>query len=131
MTITIEKMASVKVIYMRKTGPYGFSNFQLMEKFKSWLITKGLLTASSVILGIIQDNPRLVKPEACRYDTCLVVASDYGPVEDGVFTDHILGGKYAVLMIAHTAEAIQNAWGTIFEELIRNGLIIDETRPLI
>lgn len=58
---------------MRKIGAYGAENEKLMEYFKQWLTTHDLLNEDSVILGIAQDNPALIKLENCRYDVGLIV----------------------------------------------------------
>jgi DNA gyrase inhibitor GyrI len=49
-----------------------------MEKLKSWAGANQLLGDDSVILGIAWDDPQITKPENCQYDTCLIVANDFG-----------------------------------------------------
>ena len=41
------------------------------------------------------------------------------------------GGKYAVFIIDHTAEAVQKAWSEIFREVSNKGYIIDFSRDII
>lgn len=131
MEIIIEKIPAYHIAYIRKTGPYGIDNIQTMEELKKWAKSNHLFNDKSIILGIAQDNPETTKPENCRYDTCIVVSNDY-QVNDGYVREgNIVGGKYAVFKINHTAEAIQKAWIDIFKELLKQGYQFDEARPII
>ncbi|PPQ47842.1 DNA gyrase inhibitor [Paenibacillus peoriae] len=131
MKAEIEKIPSFRIAYMRQIGPYGIANSQLMEKFKCWVETNKLFNNTSIILGIAQDNPAFVKPENCRYDTCLVVPNDYCVNADEVGLSNISGGRYAVFKINHTAKAVQKAWAEIFLELENQRFSLDETRPIL
>lgn len=130
MDIIIEKIPTYRIAYIRQIGPYGINNVQTMEKLKKWAKSHDLFNDESIILGIAHDNPETTKPENCRYDTCIVVSND--SVSDGYVKEgYIVGGKYAVFKINHTAEAVQKAWIDIFPELLRQGYQFDETRPII
>ncbi|MGE5397497.1 MAG: AraC family transcriptional regulator, partial [Chitinophagales bacterium] len=112
-------------------GPYGINNVQTMEELKKWARINHLFNDESIILGIARDNPETTKPENCRYDTCIVVSSEYSMADSYVREGNITGGKYAVFKINHTAEAVQKAWVDIFPELLRQGFQFDEARPII
>ena len=131
MNIMIEKMPTYRIVYIRNIGPYGISNVQIMEELKKWAEFNNLFNDESIIFGIAQDNPETTKPENCRYDTCIVVSNDYLVTDDYVREGDIVGGKYAVFKINHTAEAVQKAWISIFPELLRQGYQFDEARPII
>ncbi|QUH20372.1 AraC family transcriptional regulator [Alkaliphilus sp. B6464] len=131
MNIMIEKMPTYRIAYIRKSGPYGTNNVQTMEELKEWAKFNHLFNDESIILGIAQDNPETTKPENCRYDTCIVVSNDYSVTDGYVREGNIVGGKYAIFKINHTAEAVQKAWIDIFPELSRQGYQFDETRPII
>ena len=131
MDIMIEKIPAYKIAYIRQIGPYGINNVQTMEKLKKWAKSNYLFNDESIIFGIAQDNPETTKPENCRYDTCIVVSNDYSVTDDYVREGDIVGGKYAVFKINHTAEAVQKAWSDIFPELLRQGYRFDEVRPII
>ena len=131
MDIMMEKTPAYRIAYLRQIGPYGINNVQTMEKLKEWAKSNDLFNDESIILGIAQDNPETTKPENCRYDTCIVVSNNYA-VTDGYVTEgYIVGGKYAVFKINHTAEAVQKAWTDIFPELLKLGYQFDETRPIL
>ena len=131
MNITIEKIPSYRIAYIRQTGQYGINNVQTMEKLKKWAKFNHLFNDESIILGIAQDNPETTKPEKCRYDTCIVVSTAYSATDGYVREGNIDGGKYAVFIINHTADAVQKAWIDIFPELLRQGYQFDEARPII
>ncbi len=129
MNVKIEELPEYRIAYMRQIGPYGSSNIQLMQKLKKWAITRGLLTESSVILGIAHDDPGITPAEKCRYDTCLVISDDY-ELENRVCESRLPGGKYGIIRAEHSAEAIKKAWKDIFTSwLPESGYQIDD-RPV-
>jgi len=117
-----------RIAYIRQSGSYGQDNVQIMEK---WAMSNGLINEQSIILGIAHDNPKIVEPENCRYDICLVISNDYCISDDYISDGSILGGKYAVFKIRHTAEEVQKAWLAIFPELFKKGHQLDESRPIL
>lgn len=131
MNISMEDIPYYRIAYIRQTGPYGQDNVKIMEQLKSWAYSKGLLTENSIILGIAQDNPEIVEAHRCRYDTCIIISDDYDIHDDYISEGSIPGGKYAVFLIGHTAEAIQNALHDIFSELFKHNYPMDETRPIL
>lgn len=131
LNIEIENISFYRIAYIRQIGPYGQNNVQIMERLKNWAKSNGLFNEQSIILGIAHDNPELVAPENCRYDTCLVISNDYCINDDYISEGSILGGNYAVFKIRHTAEAVQKAWLAIFPELFNKGYQLDETRPIL
>ncbi|SHO51544.1 AraC family transcriptional regulator [Anaerocolumna xylanovorans] len=131
MDIKIENIPYCRIAYIRQIGPYGQNNVQIMEELKTWAQSKGLLDEKSVILGIAHDNPELVEPKNCRYDTCLVISNDYCIDDDSINEGCIHSGKYAVVKISHTAEAVQKAWFAIFPELFNQNYQLDKSRPTL
>lgn len=127
----IEQIPDLNIIFMRKTGAYGAENAKLMESFKQWLTSNHLLNDESVILGIAQDNPSFVQPEDCRYDVALIVSDFNGISDSNIMRGVVKGGKYAIFKIHHTAEAMQKAWKEIFNEISREGHLLDSTRPIM
>lgn len=131
MKITEENIPSYRIAYMRRVGPYGADNMQMMEKLKQWARSNSLLNDESIIFGIAQDNPAATKPGNCRYDTCIVVANGYDLKDSSVSLGKMAGGKYAVFQIPHTAEAVREAWAELFPQLSEQHYQIDETRPIL
>jgi len=129
MDINIEMISSYKIAYIRRTGTYGSDNVQIMEQLKSWARENDLLNETSIILGIAQDNPQLIEPKNCRYDTCLVVSDEFKANNKYINFGKTMGGKYCVFKISHTADAMQKAWMKIFSELSKRGYEFDDRRP--
>ena len=128
MDYTIEKLPSQPILYMRRTGAYGAENFKLMTALKEWASSKGLFV-DSIIYGIAHDDKH-TPPEKCRYDVCLVTNSN-DLVDTNVKQGEIPAGKYAVFMIDHTVEAMQNFWISIITTLQTEKLQWDSTKPIL
>lgn len=128
----IEQSPDMQMTYMRRVGPYGSENKVLMDRFKTWLDTHGLLNENTVILGIAQDNPSWVKPQKCRYDVGTIVpVPDILNDDPNILTGTVAGGSYAVIRLEHTAEAIQHTWHTMFDAISQSGLTVDNNRPIL
>jgi len=128
MDYTIENLPFQPVFYMRRTGAYGVENFELMAVLKEWASSKGLFV-DSIIYGIAYDDEH-TSPEKCRYDVCLVTSSN-NLADTKVKQGEIPAGKYAVFMIAHTSEAIQDFWASIMSTLHEEKLQWDNTKPIL
>ena len=119
MKITIEELPESKIAYFRNIGEYGEKqNKELMESFKRWAQLNGVFD-NSTILGIPQDNPEVTPKKECRYDICVIINKDFNvaePAQVGKFS----GGKYAIFLLDHTKEAINEFWGNIFSEIEKN-----------
>lgn len=125
MEAKIEELPAYRIAYMRQIGPYGDGNVQLMQQLKKWAITRDLLDASTVIIGIAHDDPSVTPPDKCRYDACIVIPSDY-ELESGICETMLQGGKYALFRVEHTPKAISDAWINIFSQwLPESGYQID------
>ena len=126
-----ETMQPCTIAYMRRTGAYGIECKAVMEQLKSWAKQTNNLNDDSIILGIALDNPEVTAPESCRYDACLVVSNNFHTDDDNVHTRKLNGGKYCVFTVAHTTEAIQQAWSTMFIEISTLEYTLDFSRPII
>lgn len=130
MSFNIENIPTYRIAYIRSVGSYGQKNVQIMETLKKWAEARGLLNEQAIILGIAYDNPELVEPESCRYDTGIVISNDYSINESYINDGSIHGGKYAVFKIKHTSKEVQKAWGEIFPKIIKQEYQFDDTRPI-
>ncbi len=129
--MNIENIPCTKVAYIRQVGPYGDNNRQSMDRLKAWAEGMDLLNEDSVLLGIAYDNPAIVESNKCRYDTCLIVSENFVIKDTCVQEGHVQGGKYAIFQIAHTAEAIEKAWNTIYSAISTEDCQLDEGRPIM
>ncbi len=126
-----ETMQPCTIAYMRRTGAYGIECKAVMEQLKLWAKQTNNLNDDSIILGIALDNPEVTAPESCRYEVCLVVSNNFHTDADNVHTRKLNGGKYCVFTVAHTTEAIQQAWSTMCTEISTLGYSLDFSRPII
>ncbi|WP_430883204.1 AraC family transcriptional regulator [Fusibacter sp. JL216-2] len=128
-----EILSQERFLYMRKIGPYGPENYKLMHDFKAWAKGAGFLREHSVILGIAQDNPKTAPPEACRYDVGILVdnAQRGSYNHGGVIEGQSPHGKYAVVEVDHTPEAVEKAWSQAFACLDTENYSLDYSRPIL
>ena len=131
MKMIIEQMPLMNIAFNRNVGPYGKSNYTTMEKIKKFAKDNNLFDEDTIILGISRDNPETTKPEKCRYDACIVVSENFKTKEHDIQQGIIEGGKYAVFIIEHTAEAIQKAWNEILQDVLRSGYKMDLSRDIL
>lgn len=124
----VETLPNYRIAYVRRVGPYGSANIEVMEKLKKWAKEKNLFE-SSIIFAVPQDNPETTLPENCRYDACIVLSNDY-QMDDSIYEGEISGGKYYVYEIKHTAEDIQKAYAEIFTAVQSTGYQIDN-KPIL
>lgn len=129
MKIRIEDLGQSKIAYFRNIGEYGEkANKELMESLKKWAQENNVFN-DSTILGIAQDNPECTPKVLCRYDVCVLVEEDFvvaSPALDGVFD----GGKYAVFLVDHTADAVSEFWSTLYTQIEMNRLVVRDA-PII
>lgn len=123
MRFKVETLPNYRIAYMRRVGPYGPANIEVMEKVKSWANVKKLLD-SAMLLAIPQDNPVTTPPQNCRFDACLVISKDY-QIDNSICESELSGGKYLIYEVNHTAEDIQKAYADIFPSLQNNGYQVD------
>lgn len=120
MDMTIEYLPAYRLAYKRQRGPYGSENLKVMEELKNWAKAHELFE-EGIIFGIPQDNPKETPPEACRYDSAIVVDEALvldDSVKEGTFAE----GQYAVFQVSHTAEGVAEAWQRVFERIADEGL---------
>ncbi len=126
--ITEELIGQQPMVYARRTGPYGAENAILLEKFKAWADRQGYLTSEAVLLSVAQDDMTVVSPDACRYDVILL--GDYDTEEDWIQSGTLPDGRYAVLELPHTPDAVKLVWKEGIPLLSRQ-YRLDFSRPII
>lgn len=128
MNVKVETFPTYRVAFMRRVGPYGPANMEVMEKLKTWAKENHLLE-SATLFAIPQDHPETTLPDHCRFDACIVIPTDY-PIDDSVLEGELSGGTYLVYEVKHTAEAIQQAYPAIFQSLPSTGYQMDH-KPIM
>ena len=129
MKISEEMMNEQAVAFASRTGAYGPENRALMERFKKWAYDSGYMTEDAVILGIACDAVSNTPPDECLYLVCLL--GEYAVDEPWIEQGAISGGKYAVMELPHTAEAVALAWQQGMPQLHEMGYEFDFSRPII
>ena len=129
--MNIETIPPSSIAYIRQTGAYGAENIRTMKQLKHWAKTNNLMNNKTVIFGIAHDNPQTTSPENCRYDACILLEDKSFAAEGNIKHGELSGGKYAVFIVKHTAQAVEQAWGDIFPALSESGLLFDTTRPIL
>ncbi|WP_100330429.1 AraC family transcriptional regulator [Bacillus xiapuensis] len=128
MKFKVETLPNYRIAYVRRVGPYGSANFEVMEKLKKWAKNRNLLK-SAILFAIPQDNPETTLPENCRFDASIVISKDY-QLDDSIYEGELSSGKYLIYEVKHTAEDIQKAYADIFSSLQSNGYQIDD-KPIM
>ncbi|RLL43680.1 DNA gyrase inhibitor [Oceanobacillus piezotolerans] len=128
MKFKAEIIPNYRIAYIRRVGPYGPANKEVMEKLKGWAREKNLLQ-TSILLAIPQDNPEDTPPEECRFDACIILSKD-NTIDDTVCEGELYGGKHLIIQVKHTEEDMQKAYADIFPLLRNNGYQIDN-RPIM
>ncbi|TXC92837.1 DNA gyrase inhibitor [Metabacillus litoralis] len=129
MNFKIETISNDRIAYMRRVGPYGPANTEVMEKLKNWAKEKNLLLDTEILFAIAQDNPVTTFPENCRFDACIVIPENFH-CDDSVSEGELTGGKYMICEVKHTADAIQKAYSEIFQLLQMHGYQM-ENKPMM
>lgn len=93
-TITIQRVPSRQVAFVRHTGPYAECG-KAWDKLCAYLGKEGMLGANSVFIGLCHDDPEVTPPAKIRYDACATVDDKFKP-EGEVGVQVIAGGDYAV-----------------------------------
>ena len=130
MNMHIEMIPETQVIYLRRIGPYGGDNRDLMERLKVWATRNGLLE-NGIILGAAWDDPARTPPEQCRYDVCLTLEGRAVEPDSGIALERIPGGRYACFRGRHTPAGVQSLWQSSFAALAELGIAPVPTRPVL
>lgn len=94
MDVRIEKVAPMRVAFVRKTGPYNECE-EAWEKLCAWAGKRGLLRMDAKYLGVGHDDPQITPPDKIRYDACVTVDESVEG-EGAVGIQNVGGGRYAV-----------------------------------
>lgn len=117
MRVEISKLPPCRVAYLRAVGPYGAERIPaLWERFVGWMERRGLLTTDSLRLGIAHDSPRIVPPEQCRYDACLVVPAEF-PADGAVLVTDLPGWELGLTEFVGTPAEVRPAGDALWAAL--------------
>ena len=124
--MNMEEMEAVEIAYLRRTGPYGPENRQLMERLKAFLKERGRMESGTVLLGIALDDPSRTPPDRCRYDVGIIIREGERLPLD---IRRVRGGRYAVFEIPHTEREVSRFWEDL--ERLTAGLPVERASPVL
>ncbi|WP_163808963.1 AraC family transcriptional regulator [Pseudodesulfovibrio sp. JC047] len=111
MKVKIERIAPLRVAYVRHVGPYKDCT-QAWETLCAWAEPKGLFDPLPKFIGICYDDPQVTPADKIRYDACFTVHADVeGAGEIGIQT--LSGGDYAVTRHCGPYSELEQAYGKL------------------
>lgn len=93
MEAKIEKMAPMRVAFVRHVGPYNQCQ-AAWGTLCAWAGRHRITGPGIICLGVCHDDPEVTPLDKVRYDACLTVGADVRP-EGDVGIQEIGGGEYA------------------------------------
>lgn len=124
----IENIPQETFYYLRRTGPFGNENYQLMTALKEIIREDSLNGEVKAILGISIWNSKI---EKSVYD---VGFTSKGIIDNKKLGSRLIkGGKYAVFVIPHTVEAVSSFWQEVASNTLfkTEDFIIDDKRDIM
>ncbi len=131
MEIEIKQLPPYRVAYMRRIGPYGAQGIPaLWQRLRAWCSARGLAFDSLTTLGVAYDDPRVVAPERCRYDACVVVDEGF-PTDRSIDFATLAGGSCAVAAFLGSAGEIEAAWERLYGNWLPASGYLPADRPCV
>jgi AraC family transcriptional regulator len=127
MRIDVVERPTVRVAYLRYTGPFGEPLARFWRSTVApWLADHGLVDCPRY--GVTLDNPMTTPPERCRYDCCVELPPGLS-LPDAQETN-LRDGVYAITHYKGSGADIGAAWSALIGEYLANPAHrLDETRP--
>lgn len=128
--VTIQDLPSLKVVCFScnlRLAPGHFSDQTQsgFQRIKAWASQHGIDLARYRIIGI----PHVCNEQLTGYDCCVELPEDVTADDNSFQTNHVPGGRYAVLSIKKDSTAIGEAIGRFFTEYApAHCLVIDPSR---
>ena len=129
MNVRVTPVPGYRVAYMRYVGPYGAHGIpELWKRLRQWMETHGLVSDSTIALGVAYDDPDVTAPDRCRYDACMLVPPDFA-ADRWVNVTDLAGGKCAVSPFVGTAHEIRGAWDALYRTWLPGSGYEPDDRP--
>lgn len=114
MKVQVVEREPVRLVALRYVGPYGEGVARFwQQRFYPFLAQQGLFGRH--VYGIGHDDPQIVAPEKCRYDTCVEVDASY-VAPAGASLQTLPGGRYGVLPFLGTAATLGPVWTALLRD---------------
>jgi len=122
MNVEVKDKPSYHVACVRHVGPYPEIG-KAFERLFQWAGSSGVLDADSTTLGVYWDDPDSTPEHELRSDACVTVP-DGTSVGEGLSTQVIEGGRFAVSHAVIYNNDFRTAWKELHEWIAANGLAL-------
>lgn len=133
MTSVLTYIRPRKVAYARARGEHGFAAAEAWSRILGWLKAEGHKLPSVIGFGLMQDDPRKVPAELCRYDACVDMPDGAGgPLPRNIGTQLIPGGAYVLERHNGGCRDVLSAIESLCGECgPSNSIVVDRQRPIM
>ncbi|MEF2144424.1 MAG: AraC family transcriptional regulator [Desulfovibrionaceae bacterium] len=111
MNVEVKTVDSVRVAFMRHTGPY-FEVERTWNLLCAWAAEKQLLSPETMVMGMCHDDPQITPPDKIRYDACLSVPEDI-QAEGPVGIQQAFGGLWGTYRHIGPYEGLQETYNNL------------------
>jgi AraC family transcriptional regulator len=118
---TVVTLDPIKVIAVRKKGPYQQSAQVAWKALLEFAQPRQLIDEKTQMLGISYDDPQIIKPEDLRYDAAISLDEKAVQVEGEVKVQEVAGGDYVILFHVGSFNGLMKAYGKAFAWMQENG----------
>ena len=120
MNVEVRELESVRLAYLRHTGPYSECS-GAWEALLTPLGAHGWIGPGSTFIGLCHDDPEVTPPQKLRYDACVTVDETFVPAGD-IGAQVIGGGTYAMTTHFGSFETIGDSYAELMGQwLPRSG----------
>ena len=115
----IRELQEMKVLFVRKTGPYAEVSGKAWETLMKFAYQHRLLSPATLCIGIGYDDPSVTPEEQLRYDACITFSGAVQP-EAEVGLQTVAGGRYAVFLHKGAYTGLSETYRSIYAGWLPN-----------
>jgi AraC family transcriptional regulator len=115
----IRELQEMKVLFVRKTGPYAEVSGKAWEALMKFAYQHRLLSPATLCIGIGYDDPSVTPEEQLRYDACITFTGTVQP-EAEVGLQTVAGGRYAVFLHKGAYTGLSETYRSIYAGWLPN-----------
>lgn len=115
----IHELQEMKVLFVKKTGPYAEVAGKAWETLMKFAYQHRLLNPATLCIGVGHDDPAVTPEEQLRYDACITFTGDVQP-EGEVGLQTIAGGRYAVFLHKGAYTGLSETYRSIYAGWLPN-----------
>ena len=115
----IVNLGPIKVLSVRKLGPYTESSELAFEELLGFAVSKKLLNENAKMFGLSHDDPAKTPEDEIRYDACITFDGSV-QLEGDVKEQTIGDGKYLMALHEGSYESEHDTYMKIFSWMEQN-----------